>query len=174
VVTANVAYNLGHSYSFSGVAMGLSLKGAYRHVPSDIAAGQSILGVMIDGGLQTSWSMLKAQRWSLPNWSFGVAVKNLGLSTMSDESLPLTASAGLAYSPIRALTVATDFNLPLSLDAAPAWAYFDWAVGVDVAVAEFLSVRGGFTGHPTPDEPRGDVGRTIINSAPGLRQHGHW
>ena len=159
VVTANVAYNLGRNYSFPGIAMGLSLKGAYRHVPSDIAAGQSILGVMIDGGLQTSWSMLKAQRWSLPNWSFGVAVKNLGLSTMSDESLPLTASAGLAYSPIRALTMATDFNLPLSLEAAPAWEYFDWAVGVNVAVAEFLSVQGGF--HLKPGNPRMSLGADV-------------
>jgi hypothetical protein len=155
VATANIAYNFLRSYSFPGLAAGASIKAAYRHVPSDIAAGQSILGLMTDLGIQTSFSFLKAERWTLPNVSVGLVLKNLGISTMADESLPLTASAGIAYAPLRAWTLAADLNLPLSLDADPA-RQFDLAVGTNVAVAEFLSVQAGM--HWKPGNPRVSVG----------------
>jgi hypothetical protein len=155
VATANVAYNFFRSYSFPGLAAGASVKAAYRHVPSDIASDQSILGFMTDVGMQTSFSLAKFQPWSLPNVSVGVALKNLGLSTMLDESLPLTASAGLAYAPLRPLTLAADFNLPLSLDADPAREW-DLAFGMSVAVAEFLSLQAGM--HLKPGNPRMSVG----------------
>ena len=158
VVTANIAYNFLHDYYYSGLAVGASIKAAYRHVPSDIAMGQSILGLMTDLGLQTSFSLAKFQYWSLPNVSVGLALKNLGISSMSDESLPLTASAGIAYAPLRAVLLATDFNLPLSLDGdtAPLW---DLAFGTSVAVTEFLSLQGGL--HLKPGNPRISVGADV-------------
>jgi hypothetical protein len=158
VATANVAYNFLHSYSFPGLAAGASIKVAYRYVPADIAYGQSILGLMTDVGMQTSFSLLKFQHWSLPNVSMGIVLKNLGYSTMPDESLPLTASAGLAYAPLRVLTLAADFNLPLSLDADPAREW-DLAFGTNVAVAEFLSLQAGV--HLKPGNPRMSVGADV-------------
>lgn len=158
VATANVAYNFLRSYSFSGLAAGASIKAAYRHVPADIAADQSILALMADLGVQTSFSLAKLQHWSLPNVSVGVALKNLGITSMSDESLPLTASAGLSYAPLRAWTLAADFNLPLSLAADPAREW-DLAFGTNVAVAEFLSLQGGM--RLKPGNPRMSVGADV-------------
>ncbi len=158
VATANVAYNFLRSYSFPGLAAGASIKAAYRHVPTDIAAGQSILGVLADVGMQTSFSFAKLQHWTLPNVSVGIVLKNLGISTMPDESLPLTASAGLAYAPLRAWLLAADFNLPLSLDADPAREW-DLAFGTSVAVAEFLSLQAGM--HLEPGNPRISVGADV-------------
>jgi hypothetical protein len=158
VATANVAYNFFRSYSFAGIAAGASIKAAYRYVPADIAYGQSIFGLMTDVGVQTSFSLAKLQHWSLPNVSLGIALKNLGVTTMSDESLPLTASAGIAYAPLRAWTLAADFNLPLSLDADPAREW-DLAFGTSVAVAEFLSLQGGV--HLKPGNPRMSVGADV-------------
>jgi hypothetical protein len=158
VATANIAYNFLRSYSFSGLAVGASIKAAYRHVPSDISADQSILGLMTDLGLQTSFSLAKFQRWTLPNVSVGLVLKNLGISTMSDESLPLTASAGIAYAPLRSIVLATDFNLPFSLDTddAPLW---DLAFGTNIAATEFLSLQAGL--HLKPGNPRVSVGADI-------------
>jgi hypothetical protein len=158
VATANIAYNFFRSYSFPGLAVGASIKAAYRHVPADIAYGQSILGIMTDVGMQTSFSLAKFQHWSLPNVSLGLVMKNLGITTMSDESLPLTASAGLAYAPLRAVTLAADFNLPLRFDAAWPWEW-DLAFGTNVAVAEFLSLQGGV--HLKPGNPRMSVGADV-------------
>jgi hypothetical protein len=158
VATANIAYNFLRSYSFPGLAAGASIKAAYRHVPSDIAAGQSILGLMTDIGIQTSFSVAKFQHWTLPNLSLGLVLKNLGISTMVDESLPLTASAGIAYAPVRAVTIAADLNVPISLDADPA-RQFDLAVGANVAVAEFLSLQAGM--HWKPGNPRVSIGADV-------------
>ena len=158
VATANIAYNFLRSYSFSGLAAGASIKAAYRHVPSDISADQSILGLMTDLGLQTSFSLAKFQRWALPNVSVGLVLKNLGISTMSDESLPLTASAGIAYAPLRAVILATDINLPINLDGDPA-PLWDLAFGTSVAVAEFLSLQGGV--HLKPGNPRISIGAVV-------------
>jgi tetratricopeptide (TPR) repeat protein len=135
--------------------VGASIKAAYRYVPADIAYGQSILGLMTDFGMQTSFSLAKFQHWSLPNVSVGLVLKNLGITTMSDESLPLTASAGLAYAPLRPLMLAADFNLPLSLDADPAREW-DLAFGASVDVAEFVSLQAGV--HLKPGNPRMSVG----------------
>jgi hypothetical protein len=158
VATANVSYNIFRSYSFPGIAFGASIKAAYRHVPSDIAYGQSIFGLMTDVGLQTSFSLAKFQRWSLPNVSLGIVLKNLGFTTMTGESLPLTASVGLAYAPLRAWTLATDFNLPIALGANPAREW-DLAFGTSVAVAEFLSLQGGM--HLKPGNPRMSIGADV-------------
>jgi hypothetical protein len=158
VASANVAYNFFRSYTFSGLAAGASIKAAYRHVPSDISPNQSILGLMTDLGLQTSFSLAKFQSWTLPNVSVGLVLKNLGISTMSDESLPLTASAGISYAPVRAIVIATDFNLPISLDGDPA-PLWDLAFGTSVAVAEFLSLQGGV--HLKPGNPRISIGADV-------------
>lgn len=171
VATANVAYNFLRSYSFPGFAAGASIKAAYRHVPADIAADQSILALMADFGVQTSFSLAKLQHWSLPNVSMGLALKNLGITSMTDESLPLVASAGLAYAPLRAWTLAGDFNLPLSLEADPAREW-DLAFGTIVAVAEFLSLQAGV--RLKPGNPRlsvgvdVDVGTVSVNAAYSL------
>jgi tetratricopeptide (TPR) repeat protein len=70
------------------------------------------------------------------------------------------ASAGIAYSPIRPLTCALDFNLPISFDpqSAPAERWY-FASGVNVAVTSFLELQGGVL--LKADNPRVSIGAAL-------------
>ncbi len=113
--TLNVSYNFLSDYYFSGIAVGANFKVAYRDIP-DIASlsvyNQSALAFMGDLGAQTSFNFLKFYHSQSKNFSVALVVKNLGISTLADESLPQIATAGLAWSPLRPWTVAVDFNYP--------------------------------------------------------------
>jgi hypothetical protein len=147
VATLNVAYNFARSYEFAGIAAGASLKGVLRSVPAAIAPGQSLFGVLADVGLQTCFSFLRLPSLSPSrNFSLGVVLRNVGLAAslggtelQSDERLPLTVSGGIAWSPLGPLTVATDLNVPVGLNAPLP----EIAVGTNVSVTDFLSVQGG-------------------------------
>jgi len=86
-------------------------------------------------------------------------VKNLGISTLSDESLPQIATAGIAWSPFRPWTLALDFNYPFSLPGQPPAEVWNVAVGTTVAMTSFLSVQGGVL--MKADNPRVSVGANV-------------
>ena len=144
VATLNVSYNFFSGYSFYGLGLGANLKAAYRHVPAAIYPDQSALTGMIDLGLLTRFNFLKFYISRAKNFSVGIAVKNVGLPAL-DDPLPTVATAGIAYSPIRPLTWAFDFNLPFSFtpEQAPAERWY-LASGLSVTVTHFLSIHGGF------------------------------
>jgi tetratricopeptide (TPR) repeat protein len=160
--TLNVSYNFLSSYRFSGLALGANLKVAYRNIP-DIASlsvyNQSALAVMTDVGAQTSFNFLKFYSSGTRNFSVGVAVKNLGLSTLADESLPQIATAGIAWSPLRPWTMALDFNYPFSFPGQPPAEVWNIAVGTSVAMTNFLSVQGGVL--MKADNPRLSLGAAL-------------
>ena len=160
--TLNASYNLFSSYYFSGLAVGANLKFAYRNIP-DIASlsvyNQSALAVMVDLGSQTSFNLLKFYSAQARNFRVGLAVKNLGLSTLSDESLPQIASAGIAWSPLRPWTMTADFNYPFSFPGQPPAESWNVAVGTTVAMTDFLSVQGGVL--MKADNPRLSLGAAL-------------
>lgn len=160
VATLNASYNFFSSSTFYGLAAGANLKVAYRGVPAEFAPNQSSFAFMGDLGLLTSFNFLKPFYARAKNFSVGMALKNLGIVTLADEQLPLTATAGLAWSPWRPMQIALDFNLPLSLDPAAAppemW---NVALGTTVEIAKFLSVQGGLL--MKPGNPRISVGATV-------------
>lgn len=162
VATANVSYNFLSSYYFSGIAVGTSLKVAYRNIP-DIASlsvyNQSALAFMADVGAQTSFNFLKFYSSQSRNFSVALVVKNLGISTLSDESLPQIATAAIAWSPLRPWTVAVDFNYPFSFPGQPPAEVWNVAVGTTVAMTSFLSVQGGVL--MKADNPRISVGAAV-------------
>jgi tetratricopeptide (TPR) repeat protein len=86
-------------------------------------------------------------------------MKNLGLPAL-DEPMPTTATLGIAYSPIRPLTWALDFNLPVSFlpDEAPAERWY-LATGLNLSVASFLQLQTGF--QLKGDNPRVSVGSQL-------------
>jgi hypothetical protein len=164
VAAANVSYNFLSSYYFSGIAVGGTLKVAYRNIP-DIASlsvyNQSALAVMADIGAQTSFNIpfLKFYNSQSKNFSVGLVVKNLGISTLVDESLPQILTAGIAWTPLRPWTIACDFNYPFSLPGQPPAEVWNMAVGTTVAMTSFLSVQGGVL--MKADNPRVSVGANL-------------
>ncbi len=160
IATLNASYNFFSSAQFYGLAAGANLKVAYRSIPAELAPNQSSLAFMTDLGLLTSFNFLKPFYARTKNFSVGLALKNLGIVTLADEKLPLTATAGIAYSPWRPLQVSCDFNLPLSLDPvnvpAEKW---NVAIGSNLEVAKFLSIQAGVLLKPA--NPRISLGASI-------------
>ncbi|MGA2764318.1 MAG: UPF0164 family protein [Spirochaetia bacterium] len=159
VATANVSYNFFSGYYFSGISVGGNLKMAYRSIPAVFAANQSSLAVMGDLGMQTSFNFLKFYPSRDRNFSVGAAVKNIGISTLSDETLPQIASAGIAWSPLRPWTVAVDFNYPFAFGWQPPAETWNVAVGTNIAMTSFLSIQGGVL--MKADNPRLSLGTTV-------------
>ncbi len=158
VAIVNLSYNFFSSYNFYGLALGANLKAAYRSVPQSIYPDQSVLTGLLDLGLLTRFNLLKPYVSRTKNFSVGLALKNLGLPAL-DEPMPTTATLGIAYSPIRPLTWALDFNLPISFyPEAPAERWFV-ATGLNLSVASFLQLQTGF--QLKGDNPRVSVGSTL-------------
>jgi tetratricopeptide (TPR) repeat protein len=162
VGTLNASYNFLSNYNFSGVALGANIKVAYRNIP-DIASlsvyNQSALAFMADVGAQTSFDFLKFYNARAKNFSVGLVVKNLGISTLADETLPQMATAGIAWSPLRPWTMALDFTYPFSFPGQPPAEVWNIAVGTTVAMTSFLSVQGGVL--MKADNPRISVGAAL-------------
>ncbi len=158
VVTANISYNFLSSYNFHGLSVGANLKAAYRHIPAAIYPGQSAITAMADVGLLTRFNFLKSFYSREKNFSVGLVLKNLGLPALG-EPLPTMVSSGIAYSPIRPLLIAMDFNLPISFNPGdqPAERWYI-ATGVDVTVTNFLSIQGGFR---LKENPHINLGSTL-------------
>ena len=159
VAMANVSYNFLSGYYFSGVSVGGNVKMAYRNIPAVFAANQSSLAVMADVGVQTSFDLLKFYPSRTRNFSVGAAVKNLGLTSLSDETLPQMASAGIAWNPVRPWTLAVDFNYPFTFAWQPPAEVWNVAVGTSVAMTSFLSVQGGVL--MKADNPRLSLGTLV-------------
>lgn len=142
ICTVNVSYNLFPNYYFHGLAFGLNLKLAYMGFPENIVAGQSILAGLVDFGFLTRFNFLKFYTAHDFNFSIGAVLKNLPL-TPTPEPVPTTATFGIAYSPLRPLLLALDFNLPLSLFAGVPSERFYFATGLSVSFSEFVGLQAG-------------------------------
>lgn len=143
IVTANVSYNFWRGFYFSGLSVGANLKAAYRNIPDYIVPDQSAAGIMGDFGLLTRFHFLKFFSSQDPNLAVGTVLRNVGPPVL-DEPLPTMWSTGIAWSPVRPVLLAADFNLPLILfnDLPPPDP--GYAVGAAVNVTDFFVVRSGF------------------------------
>lgn len=160
IVTMNGSYNFFPSYYFHGLAVGGNLKVAYRHVPDVIYESQSVITAAVDLGVLTRFNLLKFYPSRDKNFSVGLTAKNIGLYAL-DEPLPMSAVAGIAYSPIRPLTLAFDFNYPFSFDYEryPAESWFV-STGMDLQFVDFFSVQSGFL--LRSGNPRFSLGSTVV------------
>jgi tetratricopeptide (TPR) repeat protein len=158
VATANVSYNLFSSYYFHGLALGTNLKFAYRGVPEAIYPGQSAVSLLADFGLLTRFNLLKFFPSRQRNFSIGLSARNLGFP-VDGEPLPSLLVVGLAYSPIRPLTIATDLQVPFFMDFSPA-EQPSVALGMDLVFTDFLSLQSGL--HLKKGRPRLTAGITMV------------
>jgi tetratricopeptide (TPR) repeat protein len=155
----NASYNFLSGYYFSGISLGVNIKGAFRIVPdysnaddqdnktgqliSGSGASQSAAMAMADIGLLTRFNFLKAYRSRDRNLALALTARNLGPPVMGDP-LPSAASAGISYKPLRPLLLAFDFSVPLNLDDISLSEKPYWSVGTAVQITRFLSMRAGF------------------------------
>ena len=141
-VGANISYNFLRTFYYPGLSVGATVKSAYRYVPEIIAPGQSAVGFAADVGLLTRFNFLKTFPSRSPNFAAGVAAKNFG-PPVEGEPLPSQVTTGIAYSPIRPVTLAMDFIVPVSLAAGVPSEQISGAVGTTVQIAPFFSVQTG-------------------------------
>jgi len=151
IATAAVSYNFFRNFYYGGLSVGAAVKAGYRGVSASLEPGQSAVSLMGDIGVMTRFNFLKPYASRDMNFAVGATLKNLGAEFIEDpDPLPTYASFGLAYKPMRPLTVAVDFNLPFNLNGEDA-ERFSIAAGLNADVAEFVSAHTGFlikTGKP--------------------------
>jgi len=151
-VILNASYNFLSGYYFGGVSLGASLKGAFRIMPDytsddDViidgsGMSQSAFMGMLDIGALTRFNFLKSYVSREKNASAALVIKNIGPPVLG-EPLPTVMAAAISYKPLRPLTLAFDYYMPLNmmdfgLSEKP---YF--AVGAAVNITKFLSMRAG-------------------------------
>ncbi|MFP4329733.1 MAG: UPF0164 family protein [Spirochaetaceae bacterium] len=138
VVGANTSYNILSGFYFYGVALGTTVKVAYRNNP--IRPDQNQTGFMADFGALTRFDFLKPYASRDRNVSVAVTVNNLG-PPVDGEPLPSSARAGLSYSPLRPLIISTELIYPFILGTD------DPAEGIGVAAGSAVRVTDFFSAH---------------------------
>lgn len=153
VAVLNASYKFLSNYNFSGVSVGLNLKGAFRIMPDysnkedDAIIGgsgleQSAVMGMADIGFLTRFNLFKFYASRENNMSAALVARNLGPPAL-DEPLPAVFNAALSYKPIRPLLFSFDFFIPLNIMEPEYSEAVYFAFGVSANVASFLSMRAG-------------------------------
>jgi hypothetical protein len=145
MVGANVSYNFFPGFYFSGLSAGATAKIAYRSMPTvndGSTSGNSALGYMLDAGLLSRFNFAKFYSSRAKNFSLALTIKNLGPAVEGDP-LPTEAGFGLAYSPIKPLTLSLDLTKPIDLLDLSRSESFYAAGGYLIQVADFFTVHGG-------------------------------
>jgi hypothetical protein len=161
LITANGSMSLADVPDRFSLAVGVNVKGILRHVSESIAADQSALALPLDVGILTRFRLPTFSSDKTTNAAFGAVLKNLAPTVYpAGYPVPTIVSAGIAYSPARALLLSLDANLPISFDggAFPA-AQFDLAGGLELRITRFLAFHGGL--HFKADNPRVSVGSAV-------------
>lgn len=174
VATGNLSYNFLNSFYFNGITLGGSFKLAGRIIPDSIYPGQSALTALVDLGAITRFNFLKFYPSRQRNVSIGLALKNVG-PPVGQDPVPTNLTLGLAYSPIRPLTISLDGTLPIelskdfnlgSLGAVSAGSSkaesASAAAGMDLIISDFMSVQAGL--EIKPGRPRLSAGTTFALS----------
>jgi hypothetical protein len=158
VATLNGSFNFLSGRGFSGLSLGVNLKGAFRFFPyftganaSSLSAGPVISGsgweritaaAMADLGLLTRINFLKFHSSRERNFSLALVFRNLG-PPADGGPLPTLAAAGLAWQPLKPALLSFDYSVPLNLTAPGLSEKPYWAAGLAVQALSFLSLRCG-------------------------------
>ena len=141
-VGINASYNLLRSYSFPGISVGATIKTAYRYVPEVIAPNQTIIGFAADIGVLSRFDLFKTYSARTPNFAAGASARNFG-PPVGNEPLPSQITTGVAYSPVRPVTVASDLIVPVSLASGVPPSPIGGALGVTVRITSFFAAQTG-------------------------------
>ncbi|MCR5187449.1 MAG: UPF0164 family protein [Treponema sp.] len=162
VAAINVSYNILAGYDFKGLALGASLKAAWRGMPnytdnntneiiSNSGLEQSGLAFMGDIGLMLQFNFLKYYYSRDPNVRIGLSAQNLGVSftgwgkdVVLDDPLPTLLCAGISLKFIKPITFTAEFQQPINLQNPGTYLKPYLASGVSFEFTNFLSLLGGF------------------------------
>jgi len=171
VAVVNLSYNLFSGYYFSGLSLGINLKGAFRIMPDftdnfdniikNSGISQSAVMGMADIGILTRFNLFKSYEAREKNTSVALVIRNLGPPVMG-EALPTVVNAAISFKPIRPLTFALDFCLPLNLMDISLSELPYGSLGISINIASFLSMRAGLMVKPASS-------RITIGSAVNLK-----
>ncbi|MDR0598050.1 MAG: UPF0164 family protein [Treponema sp.] len=158
VATLNGSFNVLSGYYFSGVSLGVNIKGAFRFVPDfsdsddmDNKTGSLVPGsgreqsaamAMADIGALTRINFLKFYNSRDRNFSFALTLRNLGPPAKGDP-LPSVAVAGLSWKPLRPILLSFDYSFPINTTDFDLSERPYWAAGLSAQITGFLSMRGG-------------------------------
>ncbi|MFP3042588.1 UPF0164 family protein [Treponema primitia] len=154
----NGSYNFLSGYYFTGISLGINIKGAFRFVPDysdaddrenltgSLASGsgssQSAAMAMADIGVLTRINFLKFYNSRERNLSFALVARNLGPPAM-DDPLPTVAVAGLSWKPLRPILLSFDYSFPINMVNLDLSEKPYWAMGLSTQITQFLSMHAG-------------------------------
>ena len=152
VAMFNASYNFLAGYYFSGVSVGINLKGAFRMVPDfaddddRVIAGsgssQSAIMGMADIGALTRFDLFKFYKSKERNTSAALVLRNLGPPALEDP-LPSVLCAAISYKPIKPLMISFDFSLPFNMADIRLSEKPYYALGAALNITNFISMRTG-------------------------------
>lgn len=159
VGAANISYNIARGYTFKGIAIGLTVKGGYRSMPSFIedeennvknkGLSNSAFAVMADAGVLLRFNLAKIYSSREPNLRIGVSANNIGVaftnlgSTIDvKEGLPSSVSAGVSYTFLKPFTLSGEFKLPFNMMNAHLGKW-SAGLGLEYKLSSALSLLGG-------------------------------
>ncbi len=161
----NFSYNFFAGYNFKGLAIGTTLRAAWRGMPdySDndtniiiptTGLQESALGLMGDIGFLFQFNFFKFFDSRDANLRIGLAANNLGIALTNfgglfgiqyDDPLPTTLSAGISYRFIKPIVISLDFKQPINLQNIGEYLAFSVGTGVSIQFTDFLCVLAGFS-----------------------------
>jgi tetratricopeptide (TPR) repeat protein len=162
VAALNISYNILAGYDFKVLALGATIKSAWRGMPdytdnntNAIIAGsglsQSAIAFMGDVGLMLQFNFLKFYYSRDPNVRIGFSAQNLGVSLTGigkklqlDDPLPTVFAAGLSLKFLKPITLTMDYQQPFNLQKPDTYLLPYLASGINFQFTDFLSLLGGF------------------------------
>lgn len=158
----NLSYNFLAGYNFKGIAVGTTLRAAYRSMPdytdndsNQIISGsgkkQSAVACMTDLGLLFRFNVAKFFVDRNPNLNVGLSVNNLGAAytgfgdaIIRDDSLPTRISLGISYRIFAPILITTEFRKPVNIFDFSASESWSAGGGVEIGITRFFSLESGF------------------------------
>ncbi|MBR6341298.1 MAG: UPF0164 family protein [Treponema sp.] len=159
----NFSYNFLAGYDFKGIALGGSIKSAFRSVPDYTdnntdaiiplsGLAQSGIGIMADLGVMLQFNFLKFFASRTPNVRIGISAQNLGVAFTGmggkkgislDDPLPSFIAAGISCQFLPVITASFDIKQPVNLFALKDYQTFSMSAGIILAFTKSFSLLLG-------------------------------
>ena len=159
----NFSYNFLAGYDFKGIALGGSIKSAFRSVPDYTdnntdaiiplsGLAQSGIGIMADLGVMLQFNLLKFFASRTPNVRIGISAQNLGVAFTGlggkkgislDDPLPSFIAAGISCQFLPVITASFDIKQPVNLFALQDYQTFSMSAGIILAFTKSFSLLLG-------------------------------
>ena len=162
-IAANISYNFMAGYDFKGLALGATIKTAFRSIPdytnkdtdaiiSFSGLEQSGIGIMADFGMLLQFNFLKFFASRTPNVRIGLSAQNLGVAITGfssgsgvklDDPLPTFFAAGFSCQFLPVITATFDIKQPVNLFHPTEYQMFSLSTGIILAFTKQFNLLVG-------------------------------